>query len=75
MSDNIGITPVYVRDSLESAGLGLEQVEQRTQFIKRHLDSMSDDEQMRFEFFVRSHFRKKYIKEVLRIELGKRNNL
>mmetsp|Transcript_1600 Transcript_1600/g.2646 ORF Transcript_1600/g.2646 Transcript_1600/m.2646 type:complete len:193 (+) Transcript_1600:103-681(+) len=42
-----------------------EEIERRTKYIKRELDSMDEEQLTRFEFFVRSHFSRKAVKDVL----------
>ncbi len=63
------LRPSILMDTLESSNIGVDQKDRRTKFIKAHLDKMSEGEKTRFDFFVRSHFRKKFIKEILDTQL------
>jgi hypothetical protein len=54
------------KESLESEAL----LQQRTKYIKEKLDAMTEEQLTRFEFFVRSHFPKNRVKEIMSEALG-----
>eukprot|EP00598_Pedospumella_elongata_P007746 CAMPEP_0184985702 /NCGR_PEP_ID=MMETSP1098-20130426/14253_1 /TAXON_ID=89044 /ORGANISM="Spumella elongata, Strain CCAP 955/1" /LENGTH=209 /DNA_ID=CAMNT_0027509799 /DNA_START=33 /DNA_END=659 /DNA_ORIENTATION=- len=75
------------RDSLSSSALAKDirntledvssqhEIESRTKYIKQQLDSMSEDQLTRFEFFVRSHLPRARVKDIITNALGAKYNI